>query len=105
MPGDVFAQLSLVIVLATAVSYVMHLLKQPLIVGYILTGIIVGPSIFNLVSEKHAFESFSEIGIALLLFIIGLELSVGVIRKLGKPVFITAAAILLTIGTIGFVVG
>lgn len=105
MPGDVFAQLSLVIVLATAISYVMHLLKQPLIVGYILTGIIVGPSILNLVSEKQAFESFSEIGIALLLFIIGLELSVGVIRKLGKPVFMTAAAILLTIGTIGFLIG
>lgn len=105
MLEGVFAQLSVVIVIAALVSYVMKLLKQPLIVGYILTGIIVGPSVFNLVSGDEAFEVFSEIGIALLLFIIGLELSVAVIRKLGKPVFLTAAAILLSIGTIGALVG
>lgn len=103
--GDIFAQLSIVIVIAAAVSYIMNFLKQPLIVGYILTGILVGPSLLHLVNDKRAFESFSEIGIALLLFIIGLELSVAVIRKLGKPVFLTAAAILFTIGTVGFLVG
>lgn len=105
MLGDIFAQLSVVIVIAAVVSIIMRLLKQPLIAGYIVSGIIVGPSVLHLVSDSNAFEAFSEIGIALLLFIIGLELSVTVIRKLGKPVFLTAAAILLTIGTIGFLVG
>lgn len=105
MTGDIFAQLSVVIVLAGVISYIMHLLKQPLIVGYILTGIVVGPSVLHLVSDNQAFEAFSELGIALLLFIIGLELSVAVIRKLGKPVFLTAAAILFTIGTIGYLIG
>ena len=101
---DVFTQLSIVIVIAAAVACVMRLLKQPLIIGYILTGIIVGPSMFQLVEDKHAFETFSEIGIALLLFIIGLELSISVIKRLGKPVFLTAAAILLSVGSIGFLV-
>lgn len=105
MIEGIFSQLSVVIVIAAIVAYIMRLLKQPLIVGYILTGILVGPSLFNLVSNNEAFEVFSEIGIALLLFIIGLELSVKVVRKLGKPVFLTAAAILMTIGTIGFLVG
>lgn len=105
MLDDIFAQLSIVIVIAAVIAWIMRLLKQPLIVGYILTGILVGPSLLHLVSENQAFEVFSEIGIALLLFIIGLELSVAVIRKLGKPVFLTAAAIFLTIGTIGFLVG
>lgn len=105
MLGDIFAQLSVVIVIAAVVSMIMRLLKQPLIAGYIVSGIIVGPSVLHLVSDGKAFEAFSEIGIALLLFIIGLELSVTVIRKLGKPVFLTAAAILLTIGTVGFLVG
>lgn len=102
MLDDVFTQLSVVIVIAAAISYAMKLFKQPLIVGYILTGILVGPSLLNLIQDKHAFESFSEIGIALLLFIIGLELSMSVIRKLGKPVFLTAGAILLLVGSIGF---
>lgn len=105
MSGDVFTQLSIVIVIAAAMAFIMRLLKQPLLVGYILTGIIVGPSLLHLVDDKHAFETFSEIGIALLLFIIGLELSVSVIKRLGKPVFLTAAAILSTIGTLGFLVG
>lgn len=102
MLDDVFTQLSVVIVIAAAISYAMKLFKQPLIVGYILTGILVGPSLLNLIQDKYAFESFSEIGIALLLFIIGLELSMSVIRKLGKPVFLTAGAILLLVGSIGF---
>ncbi len=105
MIEGIFAQLSIVIVIAAVVAFIMRLLKQPLIVGYIITGILVGPSLLNLVSGSEAFEAFSEIGIALLLFIIGLELSMGVIKKLGKPVFLTAAAILFTIGTIGFLVG
>ncbi len=105
MPGDIFAQLSVVIVVSAAIAFTMRLLKQPLIIGYILTGILIGPGLLNLVSDTRAFDAFSQIGIALLLFIIGLELSVTVIRKLGKPVFLTAAALLFTIGTIGFLVG
>ncbi len=105
MSGDIFAQLSVVIVIAAAIAYAMRLLKQPLIIGYILSGILIGPGLLHLVNDTGAFEAFSQIGIALLLFIIGLELSVTVIRKLGKPVFMTALALLLSIGTIGFLVG
>ncbi|KKW05225.1 MAG: Transporter, CPA2 family [Candidatus Saccharibacteria bacterium GW2011_GWC2_48_9] len=103
--GDVFTQLSVVLVVATLMALLMRRLKQPLIVGHILTGILVGPSLLHLIEDKHSFQTFSEIGIALLLFIIGLELSVSVIKKLGSPVFLTAAAILMTVGTIGFLVG
>ncbi|MBH2007153.1 cation:proton antiporter [Candidatus Saccharibacteria bacterium] len=103
--GDVFTQLSVVLVVATLMALLMRKLKQPLIVGHILTGILVGPSMLHLIEDKHSFETFSEIGIALLLFIIGLELSVSVIKRLGKPVFLTAAAILATVGTTGFLIG
>lgn len=102
MLDDVFTQLSLVIVAAGVVSIIMRLLKQPLIIGYILTGILVGPSLLHLIHEKDAFETFSEIGIALLLFIIGLELSVAAFKRLGKPVFVTALALLGLMGTLGY---
>ena len=105
MSLDVFTQLSLVIVIAAAVAFVMRLLKQPLIIGYILTGVIVGPGLLHLIEDKQAFETFSEIGIALLLFIIGLELSIAVVKRLGKPVFLTATAILSTVGVIGYLIG
>lgn len=105
MHNDIFTQLSLVIVVAAAVSLLMRVLRQPLIMGYIITGIIVGPSFLNLIQSHDAFSTFSEIGIALLLFIIGLELSVTTIKRLGKPVFITAFSLLGTIGMIGYLVG
>ena len=105
MLETVFTQLSVVIVVAGVVSIIMRLLRQPLIMGYIITGILVGPAFLHLIHEKDAFETFSEIGIALLLFIIGLELSVAAIKRLGKPVFITALALLGVMVTIGYLVG
>lgn len=104
MLNDVFTQLSLVIVAAGVVSIIMRILKQPLIMGYIITGILVGPAFLHLIHEKDAFETFSEIGIALLLFIIGLELSITAIKRLGKPVFITALALLGVMTSIGYLI-
>lgn len=105
MHSDVFSQLSLVLVLALVVSVIMRLLRQPLIMGYILTGIIVGPTFLGFIEQKEAFATFSELGIALLLFLIGLELSVATVRRMGKPAILTAAALLISIGTIGYVLG
>jgi Kef-type K+ transport system membrane component KefB/voltage-gated potassium channel Kch len=105
MHHTIFTELSLVIVLTALVSLVMRMLRQPLILGYILTGIVAGPSLLHLIHSTEAFEGFSTIGIALLLFIIGLGMNISVISRVGKSVFLTAAALLLTIGTIGFLVG
>ena len=99
---DVFTQISLVIAAVAVMSLLMRLLRQPLIMGYIATGIIVGPSLLNIIHAHEAFETFSEIGIALLLFIIGLGLNASVIKGLGKVSLLTALAILAMIGSAGF---
>lgn len=105
MDNSIFTQLTLVLVVATGISLVMRLLRQPLILGYILTGMLVGPSLLNIVHAKDAFESFSEIGITLLLFIIGLGLNVTVVKNVGRVSLTTAAAILVLVGVAGFGVG
>jgi Kef-type K+ transport system membrane component KefB/voltage-gated potassium channel Kch len=102
MHTSIFTELSLVIVMVALVSLVMRLLRQPLILGYIVTGIIAGPSVLHLIHSKEAFDGFSAIGIALLLFIIGIGMNVNIIARVGKSVFITAGALLLSIGTLGF---
>lgn len=100
---DIFSQLSLIIVFVTVISMIIHQLKQPLILGYILTGILIGPSAFNLLSKgNESFEVFSSIGITLLLFIIGLGLNAGVFRKLGKVVLLVALSELVVVGSVGF---
>lgn len=101
-----FFQLSLMIVFVTIISIIMRLFRQPLILGYILTGIIVG-AVFPflpghlLAGSSHNFEIFSSLGIALLLFIIGLGLQLSVFKKLGPVVVTTALTLLIVLGGIG----
>lgn len=105
MEHSIFTQLTLVLITAAVISLIMRLLKQPLIMGYILTGIVVGPSLLDIIHAEEAFAGFSQIGIMLLLFIIGMGLNPVVIKSLGRPVLITAAAILLLVGSTGFGIG
>jgi Kef-type K+ transport system membrane component KefB/Trk K+ transport system NAD-binding subunit len=95
MIGNVFVELSLVIIVALVITAVMRLLKQPSIVGYLLTGIIVGPFLFNLIGSEKGFEPFAQIGISLLLFSVGLNLNPKAIRNLGKVATITGVGQLL----------
>jgi Kef-type K+ transport system membrane component KefB len=99
---SLFIQLSLVLVLAAGISVVMRLFRQPLIMGYIITGIVAGPSLFNIIHSQAAFESFSEIGIALLLFIVGLGLNVATIKSLGKPVLVVALVNTAVVGGVSY---
>lgn len=101
MNQEIFTELSIVLVVVAAVSIMMRLLRQPLILGYILTGILVGPLLFDVIHAKEAFEGFSEIGIALLLFIIGLGMNAAVIKSLGKVSITTAAVIFTLVGGLG----
>jgi Kef-type K+ transport system membrane component KefB len=101
MTDAIFLQLSLVLVLAAGVSILMRIFHQPLIIGYILSGVIVGPTFLDLIHDHHAFESFSEIGIALLLFIVGLGLNVAVIRNTGKPVLMVFLTNLIVMTLVG----
>ena len=90
MDTTIFAQLSLLIVVVTVVSGLMRLLRQPLIVGYILTGVLLGPAALHVLTNDAAFSAFSNLGIALLLFIIGLGLNTTVISRLGRVVLFTS---------------
>ncbi|MBI5357840.1 cation:proton antiporter [Candidatus Saccharibacteria bacterium] len=102
MESHVFSELSLVILVTAGVSLFMKFIKQPLILGYILAGLLVGPSFFGLIHSEELFAAFSSIGIALLLFIIGLGLNVSELRKLGKVVVTIASATFFTITLLGF---
>jgi len=101
---SLFAQLSMVLAIAAIVSIIMRLLRQPLIIGYILTGLIAGPSFLNIIKNHADFTTFSQLGITLLLFIVGLGLNTALIRSTGKPaffVFLTNLVVLTIVG-LGF---
>ncbi len=99
---EVFVEISVIIAIAVVVSGILHFLKQPLIIGYIFTGIIVGPSFLNLVSSSDALGIFAHIGIAMLLFAVGLSLDPGIIRHVGKVSFITGIGQVVMTSGVGF---
>jgi len=99
---EIFVELSVIIVIAMLVSLIMRALKQPLIVGYIFTGILVGPYFLNLIQNGDVIELFSKIGITILLFIVGLNLSPNVIREVGKVSLLTGIGQVLFTSIIGF---
>src|SRR3989344_4813508 len=100
--ADIFINLSIIVLLAVVISGIMRLLKQPLLIGYILTGIAVGPYFLNIATSTPIIETFSQIGIALLLFMVGLYLNPRVIKEVGKVSFITGVGQVLFTSIIGF---
>jgi Kef-type K+ transport system membrane component KefB len=84
MNENLFSALSLAIVIATVMALIMRLIRQPLIIGHIITGVIIGPSLLHLLKSPDTITTFSNIGIALLLFIIGLGLNPNVIKEIGR---------------------
>ena len=88
MIDSIFVDISIVIILVSIISMIMRAIKQPLIIGYILTGIIVSTLLSNSIKSTETFSSLSHIGVAFLLFIVGMQLNLGVARNLGKTALI-----------------
>ena len=86
------ADIVIIVVAALLGGLVAQRIRQPLVLGYILAGVAVGPHGFALVSDIHEIELLAEIGVALLLFALGLEfafrdlLPVRAIALVGAPI-------------------
>jgi len=104
MESTIFIEISLVLVIAAVVASIMRVLKQPLIVGHIISGLILGPYVFNAIHSEEILETMSHLGITLLLFIIGLGLNPKVIKEVGKPATLIGLGQVTFTALFGFVV-
>lgn len=102
--NPIFIEISLVIIVATMIAGLMQLLRQPLIIGHIITGLLVGPYFLNILHATDTLATFSEFGIALLLFIVGLSLSPKIIKEVGRVAMISGAAQVVMTVTLGFLI-
>src|SRR6185312_4011411 len=82
--GSIYFDLTIIVCLAAGLAIIFRLLKQPSILAYILTGIIVGPLAFLHMHDTDVLQNFSDFGITLLLFLLGLELKLGELKSIGK---------------------
>lgn len=102
-----FSDLALILVTAGITTVIFKWLKQPLVLGYIIAGIMIGPYFpwFPVVTDHESVETWSEIGMVFLLFAIGLEFSFKKLKKQAGTVGITALTELVSMCVIGFLLG
>jgi Kef-type K+ transport system membrane component KefB len=99
---SLFLEIAALLVLAAAVGFVGHLLRQPLIVSFIAVGIIAGPSALNLTQSGEKISVLSELGIAVLLFLVGLKLDVKLVKSLGAVSLSTGLGQVAFTAVVGF---
>ena len=80
------ADLFFVLLVGAAVAFLFERLRLPTLVGYLLTGLLLGPRATGVVSDPHSIELLAEIGVIVLLFTIGMELSLGKVIQLWRTV-------------------
>jgi len=102
MDFSLLSEILTVFALSVGVIYVCHKVRVPAIVGFLITGVIAGPYGLGLVHAVHEVEVMAEVGVVLLLFTIGLELSVGELARLRKNVLVGGGGqVALTIAAFG----
>jgi len=101
---SIFIEFSLLIIIALIVSAAARALKQPLIIGYIVAGILVSPSVFNLLKSSDNLSVLSQLGVAVLLFMVGLHLNPKIIKEVGKVALITGIGQILFTFVLGFLI-
>jgi CPA2 family monovalent cation:H+ antiporter-2 len=99
------SDLVLIIIAALLGGLLAHLLRQPLLFGYMLAGIAVGPHTGGItVQNTHDIEMLAEIGVALLLFTLGLEFSLGELRRVWRIALLTTPLQILVCGVAGYLI-
>ena len=102
MTEEIFIQLAFILLTAFIVSYIVRFFNQPIIIGYILAGIIIGPFILFLGASMTWIDVFSKFGVAFLLFIVGLHLNPKIVKEIGLSSFIIGITQIIFTFLIGF---
>ncbi len=104
---QIITDLAVVMVVASAVAFLFYKLKQPLVIGYLIAGILIGPFTlpFTLVTNVDFLSVFAEIGVILLLFTIGLEFPIRKLKTIGKVVIGVSAIEISTMLIVSYIVG
>ncbi len=100
-----FFEVTALLVLTAIIGFIGAFLRQPLIVCFILVGLIAGPSALDIVHSKEKIHLLSELGIALLLFLVGIKLDVKLIKSIGPVSLLTGLGQVIFTSVIGFLIG
>ena len=85
-------EIALVVIATLSCGLFFERLKQPAVLGYILAGVLLGPSVLKLVSNREVISSLAELGVLMLLFLIGMELSLKAFKTVWHISLLTTLA-------------
>ncbi len=88
MEFSVLKDIVIIFALSSLVNFLFTKIKVPTIIGYLLTGVIVGPKLLGIIKAPQEIELMAEIGVVLLLFMIGMEFSLNHLFKIRRRVFL-----------------
>lgn len=99
--------LAVVMIIAAVVTILFRQLKQPVVLGYILAGVIIGPHTppYAFIEDEHAIETLSELGVIFLMFSLGLEFSLKKLTQVGATALIAAVAEIALMLWAGYMLG
>ncbi|MFF7707303.1 cation:proton antiporter [Pseudomonas sp. NPDC007930] len=99
--------LAVIMLVAGIVTVVFHRLRQPVVLGYILCGFLIGPHTppFGLIHDEQTIKTLAELGVIFLMFCLGLEFSLGKLFKVGATAFIAAFLEILLMIWLGYEIG
>ena len=100
--GDVFTEMAVLLLLAAVIGAIGVRLRQPLIVAFIAVGVLVGPSALGWVSANDQVDLLAKLGIALLLFVVGLKLDLHIIRAMGPVALATGLGQVFFTSVVGY---
>jgi CPA2 family monovalent cation:H+ antiporter-2 len=94
-------------IVAGLVTIICHRFRQPVVLGYILAGVIIGPHTppYQLIHDEVTINTLAELGVILLMFSLGLEFSLSKLRKVGGAAFIAAFLEILLMVWVGYEIG
>ncbi len=101
---DIFANLAFLLTFTCIIALIVNYFRLPLVLGYILVGILIGPYFLNLMTDTTNLELFSKIGIVALLFIIGLNLNPKTIKEEGGKSLLLGLSQIIITTVIGFII-
>jgi monovalent cation:H+ antiporter-2, CPA2 family len=104
--GPILQDFTIIMVVASIMAMISYKLRQPMVIGYIIAGMIIGPFTppFSLISNFDVLNLFAEIGVILLLFVVGMEFPIEKLRKIGKKALVIAFGEALGTFTAGYFV-
>ena len=90
--GQIVQDFTIIMVIASVMALISYKLKQPMVIGYIIAGMIIGPYTppFSLLINLDILNLFAEIGIILLLFVVGMEFPIEKLRSIGRMALVIA---------------